>query len=109
MMDNDDHDRVMRIIQARCADALSDDDLALISNQPDDTLPVEAADKIIEVISMMETRLEALVESLRLPPETMVEAFRRAMIDLDVEDKADVVEQLQGLVELERATHEPIQ
>jgi hypothetical protein len=105
-----DHDRVLRIIQARCADALTPDELAAFSNQPADTLPVDAAAQIVEVIDLMEQRLSALIARHSLPPpETMAELFKQVMVDLDIDAKTMVVSELTGLVELERATHEPIQ
>jgi hypothetical protein len=38
--------------------------------------------------------------------QNVVDQCRRAMVDLDVDAKALVVEQLRGWVELERSTHQ---
>jgi hypothetical protein len=49
----------------------------------------------------LDRRVRAILEA--------VDACRRAMVDLVVEDKGIVVERLNAWVELERGTHEPIQ
>jgi hypothetical protein len=41
--------------------------------------------------------------------QNVIDACRRAMIDLDVDAKALVVDQLHGWVELERGTFESLQ
>jgi hypothetical protein len=73
--DGDDRDRVMRIIMARCPE-LTDADLALItSTQPaappaassdNDTLPVEIADQILDVVIVVD-QLQGWVELERRP------------------------------------------
>jgi hypothetical protein len=49
--DNDDHDRVMRIIMARCGDALTDADLATLTQHAGATaepyLPGEIGEQIL--------------------------------------------------------------
>jgi hypothetical protein len=63
--DNDDHDRVMRIITARCGDALTDADLATLTQhagapaEPD--LPLEIGEQILNVLAEMGDRLERMV------------------------------------------------
>jgi hypothetical protein len=49
----------------------------------------------------LDRRVRAIVEA--------VDACRRALLDLTVEDKLIAVERLRGWVEVERGTHEPIQ
>lgn len=49
----------------------------------------------------LDRRVRAIVEA--------VDACRRALIDLTVEDKLIAVERLRGWVEVERGTHEPMQ
>ena len=53
------------VISPRCGDMLTDADLALLAANPDDTLPLPVADKIIVLIDRIETRLQSLVEALR--------------------------------------------
>jgi hypothetical protein len=109
-----DRDYVMRIIRARCSDVLSDDDLASVEamSQPAEMLPIEIGEQILTVLDALQDRLEALAESLRQKPppaKTVIGACRQAMIDLDLDAKADVVDQLLGWVEAERGTYEPLQ
>jgi hypothetical protein len=57
------HDRIMRIIRARCGDVLTERDVASLADaqpDPDDRLPSEVADRILYVLAMFEARLIAL-------------------------------------------------
>jgi hypothetical protein len=62
--DNDDHDRVMRIIPARCGDVLTDADLALFASMESepDTLPVAIGEQIMEVLDHMMDRLDRMAD-----------------------------------------------
>jgi hypothetical protein len=79
---------------------------------PDDALPVEIADQIMDVIDQMMTRLDrlsALVSETGpagLVSDDPVAVCRKAMVDMTVEDKVIVADQLRGWVEAERGTHE---
>jgi hypothetical protein len=60
---SNDHDRVMRLIRARCGDVLTDADLAALGDaapDPDAGIPVAIADKVVEVLEAMEARLITL-------------------------------------------------
>ena len=46
-------------------DVLTEADLALLAAEPDDTLPLEAADKLVEVIDALEDRLETMMARLQ--------------------------------------------
>lgn len=107
---SDDRTAYVRNLIAARAPELSDDDIAALVAEPPDTLPVEIANQVLEVIEAMQDRLESLAESLRPPPpaKTVVGACRQAMVDLDVDAKALVVEELIGWVEAERGTSEPL-
>src|SRR5271168_4563290 len=106
-----DRDRlayIRAVVLHRCPE-IGPADIAMLAIQPDDTLPLAAADQIVEVIGLMETRLESLIARQSLPPpETVVEAFRQAMIDMTLPEKVAVVDQLTGWIELERSTYESL-
>ena len=107
-----DHlDYIRAIVRHRVPEA-SDDDIAMLATQPDDNdaLPIPVVAKITEVLDLLEDRLESLAARQSLPPpETMVDLFRQAMIDMTVQEKAAVVDQLNGWVEAEKGTGEPLQ
>ena len=107
----DNGDRVRRIIKARCGDVLSDDDLALMTANPDDTLPVEIANQVLTVIEAMQDRLESLAESLRPPPpaKTLVEQIMHSLIDCDIEQKRHILSEVDRWVTMEEGTGEPLQ
>lgn len=100
-------DYIRAIIRHRVPE-VTDADLAVVAEQPD-TLPVEIANQVLEVVEALEAKLEALVERYSLPPETLVEALRLALVDLDVDAKAQVVAELNGWVEAERGSGELLQ
>ena len=57
-MSADDHDRIMRIIMARCDDVLSEAEVskfldASTQPDPDDRLPSQIGEQILDVISHM--------------------------------------------------------
>ena len=108
---DDDSDRVLRIIKARCGDVLSADDLAMLS-QPEetvgeaDTLPIEIADQILDVVMALDDRMAKLDAVFRAGNDDPLASCRRALADMTVEDKVIVADQLRGWVEAERGTHE---
>jgi hypothetical protein len=106
--DSNDRAAYLRsVVLHRCPE-LTEADLEAVFNH--DALPSDVADKIVEVIDLMETKLESLVEALRPPPgQTVVDACRMAMVDLTVEEKALVVDRLAALLGPEEASHQPIQ
>ena len=107
----DDRDRYIKALVAHRCPELTDADLALMAAEPDDTLPRQIGEQILTVLDALQDRWEALAESLRQNPpplETVTGACRQAMIDLDVDAKADVVDQLIGWVEAERGTYESL-
>jgi hypothetical protein len=63
---DDDRDRILRLIMARCPE-LSEADLALLGDtQPDpDMLPASIGAQILDVISHMADRLDALEKAVR--------------------------------------------
>jgi hypothetical protein len=63
---SNDHDRVMRLIRARCVDVLTDADLALLGDAaPDpDALPASIGAQILEVVERMADRLDAFERRL---------------------------------------------
>jgi hypothetical protein len=109
MPDSDRLAYLRAVVSHRCPE-LTDADLALMAAEPDGALPLEVAEQILTVIDALQDRWEALAESLRQKPpaKTVIGACRQAMIDLDVDAKADVVNQLHGWIELERSTHESL-
>ena len=56
----DERDRILRLIMARCPE-LTEADLALLGDAPDPDLgiPVEIADRILDLIAAFEARLIA--------------------------------------------------
>jgi hypothetical protein len=95
--DPDDRAAYVRALIAHRCPELTDADLAFTTITPDD-LPLEVADKIGEVLDLLERKLESL-ESLIAghslpPPETVAEAFRQAMVDLDLDAKRHILSEL---------------
>lgn len=105
-----DYDYLNRLIAHRVPE-LSENDLAAAASQPvpsDDMVPVSVLDQVLDLIIALEGRMSELEEEARAQRSDSdpVDQVRRLLVDMPVEEKAVVVDRLQGWIEYERSTHE---
>lgn len=107
MIDDDRADYFDRLIAHRCpeigpADLASAEAASQPAPSDDMVVPVEVLDQVLDVVIALEERMNALEATLGVGADP-VDACRRALIDLRVEDKRLALIEVDKWVSLEEA------
>jgi hypothetical protein len=102
-------DDIRRLIAARVPELDPADiaDAFGVTAQPDpDSVPAEIVAEVLEVVDHLMNRMDRLEEAVAHAGEDVVEACRNVMVDLRLEQKDAVLNELALWVEAERGSHE---